>query len=118
MFARPVPVLALVSLFAGAAVFPPVLPAQDSRSPDGERIAFVSDRTGAQNLWIAEVGKKADLQVLERDPLSDIRNTTSIRRVMKNGRLYEAATLTEIWPRQTPLARLWWETSAVNAGAQ
>ena len=37
---------------------------------------------------------------------------------MKNGRSYEAATLTEIWPRQKPLARLWWETSAVNAGAQ
>jgi hypothetical protein len=36
---------------------------------------------------------------------------------MKNGRLYEAATLTEIWPRQKPLARLWWENPVANAGA-
>jgi len=61
-----------------------------------------------------EVGKKADLQVLDRDPLADIRNTTSIRWVMKNGRLYEAGTLNEIWPRQKPLGRLWWENPSAN----
>jgi len=45
-------------------------------------------------------GKLADLVVLERNPFDDIRNTNSVRYVMKNGRLYEGDTLDEVWPRQ------------------
>ena len=41
-------------------------------------------------------------------PMQKLENSTSIRYVMKNGRLYEAATLTEVWPRQRPLATQWW----------
>jgi hypothetical protein len=29
---------------------------------------------------------------------------------MKNGRLYDASTLEEIWPRTKPLPREWWWT--------
>ena len=54
-----------------------------------------------------EVGKYADLVVLDRNPLDDIGNTLSVKQVMKNGRLYDAATLDEIWPRQRPLPPLW-----------
>ncbi len=50
----------------------------------------------------------ADLQVLDENPLDDLANTTAVSYVMKNGRLYEAATLTEVWPRQRPLATQWW----------
>ena len=45
------------------------------------------------DLGSLEVGKLADLLVLDRNPLDDIRNTESIEWVMINGRLYDAATL-------------------------
>ena len=50
-----------------------------------------------------EVGKVADLVVLDADPLENIRNTTSIRYVMKGGELYDGDTLDMIWPREERL---------------
>ncbi len=55
-----------------------------------------------------EAGKLADLIVLDANPLDDIRNTSKISLVMKNGRLYDAATLNETFPRQKPLDPQWW----------
>lgn len=55
-----------------------------------------------------EPGKMADLQILDRDPLEKLENSTSIRWVMKNGRLYDAATLDEVWPRKKALPSQWW----------
>ena len=50
-----------------------------------------------------EVGKVADLVVLDEDPLENIRKSTSIRYVMKGGELYDGNTLDMIWPRAQPL---------------
>ena len=55
-----------------------------------------------------ESGKLADLLVLNRNPLADIRNTNTIRYVMKNGRLYDGDSLDEVWPRQKKLEGFWW----------
>ncbi len=56
-----------------------------------------------------EPGKFADLLIMTRNPLEDIKNTLSITEVMKNGRLYDASTLDEIYPRQRSLKPLWFQ---------
>jgi len=60
------------------------------------------------DLGSLEPGKMADLVVLDRNPLTDIRNTLSISSVMQGGRLYDAATLDELWPEHRPFARPWY----------
>jgi imidazolonepropionase-like amidohydrolase/Tol biopolymer transport system component len=43
-----------------------------------------------------EEGKLADLLVLEKNPLEDLRNSTSIQYTMVGGRLYDAMSLNEV----------------------
>jgi hypothetical protein len=61
-----------------------------------------------RDLGSLEAGKLADLLVLEKNPLEDIRNTASLRWVMKGGTLYDADTLDELWPEAKPFGRFPW----------
>jgi len=47
-----------------------------------------------------EKGKLADILVLEKNPLEDVRNTDSVVRTILNGRIYDSMTLDEIAPRK------------------
>jgi len=94
---------------------------------DALRVATV---LGAQAIGLGndlgslESGKLADLVVLEANPLDNIRNTNTIRYVMKNGRLYRGDTLDEVWPRQRSAADEPWRhiapttQSGVRGGAR
>jgi len=56
-----------------------------------------------------EVGKLADLIILDKNPLDNIRNTNTIIQVMKNGRLYDGNTLDELYPREKKAEGFWWQ---------
>ncbi|HRW52214.1 MAG TPA: amidohydrolase family protein [Phycisphaerae bacterium] len=47
-----------------------------------------------------EQGKLADLVVMDENPLENIRNTDSVHFTMINGRLYDSATMNQVWPER------------------
>lgn len=61
-----------------------------------------------RDLGSLEVGKLADLIVLDANPLAEISNLKKVRYVMRGGQLFESETLDEIWPNPRKLERPWW----------
>ncbi|MEO6037447.1 MAG: amidohydrolase family protein, partial [Saprospiraceae bacterium] len=60
-------------------------------------------------------GKLADLIVLDKNPLDDIRNSNSVRYTMVNGRLYDAATMNEIGNSPQERGAFWFEMPGSEA---
>lgn len=64
-----------------------------------------ADALGLQNIGRLTVTSLADIIVFppESSPLDDIRNSEKLQYVLKDGKLYEAATMTQIFPNVVPL---------------
>ncbi len=61
-----------------------------------------------------KVGKLADLIVLDKNPLENIRNSETIKYTMVNGRLYDTETMNEIGNNTKQRSKFWWENNKYN----
>jgi Tol biopolymer transport system component/imidazolonepropionase-like amidohydrolase len=74
----------------------------------------------ARELGSLEVGKRADLVVVNGNPLENIRATADTAYVMVNGRLFDAGSMAEIGGKQRPAPRFHWQQheSGVSVGQE
>jgi imidazolonepropionase-like amidohydrolase/Tol biopolymer transport system component len=61
-----------------------------------------------------KVGKLADLIVLNKNPLDDIKNTETVKYTMVNGRLFDTETMNEIGNTEKNRGEFYWENNKYN----
>ncbi|MCR8921844.1 amidohydrolase family protein [Dasania sp. GY-MA-18] len=87
---------------------------------ENHKILRTATINGAKTLGVEEqigslqVGKLADIIVLEKNPLADIRNTNSVIYTMINGRLYDSFSMNEVGNYQRPRSKFYWELPDYN----
>ncbi len=68
----------------------------------------------SESIGSLEVGKLADMVILDSDPMLDIQNTNSVKYTVINGRVYEAETMNEIGNYDVPRLPFYWEQEGYN----
>ncbi len=68
----------------------------------------------ADQVGTLEVGKLADIIVLEKDPLEAIDNTLSVSLTMVNGRLYDTHSMDQVGNHPQKRSRFYWEVPGNN----
>lgn len=68
------------------------------------------------DLGSIEPGKLADLAVLAKDPLTEIRNTDSVTHVIVGGRIFETATMRELGGLAYTPQPFYWQTEGGQTG--
>jgi imidazolonepropionase-like amidohydrolase/Tol biopolymer transport system component len=72
----------------------------------------------SKDLGSLEVGKLADLVVLDANPLDNIRNSDKVSKVMLGGRLYDAMTLNEELTGTRRRPAYWWQNNGNPAAGR
>ncbi len=78
---------------------------------------YAATMNGAESIGLEkqvgslEPGKLADLVVYNTNPAENIRNSTDILYVIKNGVVYSGDTLDELWPAQKKFPPFFWKRS-------
>lgn len=63
----------------------------------------------ADQIGSLEEGKLADLIVLDKNPLDDIKNSDSVIYTVINGRIYDTSTMNEVGNYDVPRGQFFWE---------
>lgn len=82
------------------------LEALRSATLNGAHYIGLDDQIGS-----LKAGKLADLIVLDKNPLEDIKNSETVKYTMVNGRLYDAETMNEIGNREEARTKFYWENN-------
>jgi len=61
-------------------------------------------------------GKLADLIILDKNPIDNIKNTNSVIYTMINGRMYDISTMNEVGNYDSKRTKFYWENGKYNQG--
>ncbi|MFY9241871.1 MAG: amidohydrolase family protein [Polaribacter sp.] len=70
----------------------------------------------ADEIGSLEKGKLADLIIMDKNPLEDIKNSNSVIYTMVNGRLYDISTMNEVGNYDTKRGKFYFEMDGYNQG--